>query len=852
MRAEVSPQHITARPGQPAVVTISITNTGTLISGQQIRVYGIDRQWATLDKESLSLFPDDRGVATLTITLPKGIPAGGRTVTVEISELTPPQEVRRFEVELTVPENPAVGLAVDPPSVSGGRKARVGLILENTGNSLLEPDDLGLFGTDEEGAIDFRFVPPVPMLGPGERFIGAAEMRAKRPWFGSPKVRPFTIKAGSPVAPVLAMGAWQQKPRLTRGALALGGLLAAATVFAVVIAASLSQVVTKSTSDRNLALQVAQAGQSASANSGKGSINGLVSLLTTGKPEPGVTVNLYQAANTADPILSIATDNSGTYTFSGLAAGEYKLLFSGAGFTQLWFPQSLTPDNATAVSVNTSPVSGINMSLGGQPVTVSGQVMGSDLAGAVLTLEIPAGAGGTSAAPASGASQSAVSGPIIVSTQTLDSSGQFSLANVPSPALYQLVVTEPGYAPSVQNISLDGGVPRTGITITLSKGGGSVSGTVSSTSGPLGEATVSASDGTTTVSTVTETTPGAVGNFTLSNLPTPDNLTLVISDAGYATQTLSLSIGADQQLKGENVTLTSGVGSVSGTATTINGAPAGGVTVTASNGQITRTTVTLSQGAIGTYSFTGLTVPSTYTVTFSRSDLSSQTQAANLTATNPNDPNVNADMVSDTASIFGTVTQSGGSPVSEVSIQLVSGSTKYQVTSASVPKPGAYAIQGIVPGTYTISATRPGGLPTSRIVTLAAGQNLQYNPLLAAAASIFGHVTLVGTNGVTPVPGTEVKLYLTSQYPTLVAATVTTDANGDFTFANVDAPQSYVVSFDYPAGSAPQETEVVTTALGQASPVCGSDTTGSGSTTGPPSSPGSCVPQQDPVQVAIS
>jgi hypothetical protein len=188
-------------------------------------------------------------------------------------------------------------------------------------------------------------------------------------------------------------------------------------------------------------------------------------------------------------------------------------------------------------------------------------------------------------------------------------------------------------------------------------------------------------------------------------------------------------------------------------------------------------------------------------------------------------------MVPSTSAIYGTVSDATG-PLGEIAISLTSGTTTYAVTSASVPNLGAYEIDGIVPGTYTISFTRQGGLPTSSIVTLTAGQRLEDNPVLAPAASITG--TVVQANSPNqpppPVPGTEVILYVASQYPTVVTATTLTNANGTFTFNNVDAPQNYIVAFAYPQGSASQVTYLITTALGTQSQVCSS---GSGTTCQP-------------------
>ncbi|HLI55003.1 MAG TPA: carboxypeptidase-like regulatory domain-containing protein [Acidimicrobiales bacterium] len=893
MKVEVNPRRFSVVPGEPAVLTVSVSNTGGIISGHRVRVLGVDPRWVSLDQDRLSLFPDSAGVCVVTLTLPRGVPAGPRTVSIEVTELTPPHEREIVSVEVTVPAEPGLKLAVDPVSVTGGRSAAVAVLVENTGNA---PIDVALDGREETGEVQFRFDDPAPAVAPGEHRVGAAVLRAPRPWFGSPKVRPYTVVAGPPGAPVVAAGTWLQKARLSRGALALTGLLAAATVFAVVIAVALSQVVSNSNADRNLALQVAEAAQAGNAKAGTAGISGVVTEEATGTPVGGVTVDIYQSNDPTTPIVSTATGASGAYHFSGLAAGSYLLQFQGAGFASLWYPDSLTPASAMAVTVKSGQsVSAVDITLGGLPGTISGQVVGADPSGAVLTLEIP-GAGGAQAAAAAavnaappatpsspapaaaaatptttaggaatGASLSAASsdpsapptpaaqgaGPTIVTSQTLSSTGDFTLANVPSPGTFDLVVVKAGYAPAVAEVDLAGGESRSGVVITLHKGDGSISGTVSTAAGPLGGATIAASDGTSTVSSVSETTPGSVGDFQLDNLPTPDTLTVVVTAAGYASQTLSVSLAAHQQLTGLSVVLVPGSGSISGTVTTA-GQPAGGVTVTATNGQQTVSTVTLSIGNVGTYQLSGLVSPGAYTLTFSRPDLTSQTRAVSLTTSQPAVTGVDADLVADTASVYGTITQTNGQPVHQVTVQLSSGTTTYQVISADSPTPGAYEIDGVAPGTYTISFTRQGGQPTSSIISLVGGQRFEYNPQLTPAASIYGRV-VQESNPTQAVPDAQVTLYLATQYPTVSVATVLTDSSGDFTFENVDAPQNFVVGVAFPQGSSNQETVVVQTVEGQAVPVCGSEATGqvgAGPSPTTTTAGGQCDPTTDPLEVA--
>lgn len=831
MRVEVEPRSATVVPGYPTVLTVRVVNTGTVISGSSLRILGVDPRWVHLDQDQLSLFPDAAGVVVLTVTLPPGIPAGVRLLGVEVRELTPPMDRQVVEVELTVPAELGLKVDLDPVTTTGGHNATVGVLVANTGNSVL---DIDLSGTDEEGQVKFIFSPDRATLAPGDRTLAAAELKAKRPLLGSPKIRSFKVLVGPAQPPVGAFGTWVQKPRLTRGAIALIGLLLVVSVFALVLTFSLSRVVNKSSTDRDLALQVAQANQAGIGGGGSGSIKGTVTLLTTGAPVDGVTVEIFNAANSAQPLASAATNGTGGYQFQGLNVGNYKIRFSGAGFTQLWYPTSLTADNATPISLAAAQeLGGVDARLGGVPASLSGLVVGADPSGAMVSLAVPAAGQATATPAAGGATVSGTPGaaaapgasntPAIVTTQTLDASGAFTLAQIPSPSTYVLTVAKTGFATTTQQVDLGSGEQRKGIVITLRQGDGSISGSVSTSSGPLGGATVSASDGHTTVSTVS-ISQGTIGGFTLSNLPTPSTFTVTVSAAGFATQTLTLTLAAAQQLTGVVVTLAPGVGSISGHAKVAMGSPAvitpaGGVTVTVTNGQLSLQTVTLSTGDVGSYQVNGLAVPSTYTVTFSRSDLASQTKAVPLDAVgSATAANIDATLTSATAILSGIVRENdagvnppvcpapdGHCPVGEVRVSLSSGTTSYQTTSSSAAPVGKYEFDNVQPGTYTLSFTRPGGLPTSTILTLTAGVSTPFDPLLARAASITG---IVVDSSASPMPrqGVEVRLYRADRFPAGEFQSQLTNSDGRYTFVNLEAPQSYVLAFAFPPGTPGQLT----------------------------------------------
>ncbi|MXG88798.1 carboxypeptidase regulatory-like domain-containing protein [Nocardioides flavescens] len=870
MQVDVSPRRLDAVPGVPVPVTVTITNTGDLIAGFVLRVLGADPTWVELPDDELSLFPEETRTVLAQITVPPGITAGERRISVQVRELTPPEASSIDEVVLRVPEAPLTTLRVDPLTATSGRSARFSLLVENSGNTPLSGS---LLGQDPERRVKFRFDPPALDLAPGEHGVVDVRASARQTLFGAPVLRVLTVGVGTPgpatpAAPPAAPAdpadpaadaadaarlkvpgrrrktklpppaipedvpvthaTFVQKALMTRGPLSLLGLLLAVTVFAVVITLALSRLVGQSAADRNLALEVAAARDSAASGAGSGTgVGGTVSLLTSGAPVAGVAVAVYAAGDTADPVATTATDDTGVWKVGELPVGDYKITYRGAGFTQLWYPQALDASNADTVTLGAGEVKlGLDVALGGVPASIAGRVVGDDVSTATLTLRTPVGTAG--AAPTSGDSATTAEQGAQVMSVPIGADGTFQLSNVPSPSIYDLVVTKPGYATSTQRIDIGAGEERTGVEIALRKGDGVISGTLSSAGGPLGGATVTATSGTSSVTTMS-LTEGDVGAFTLRGLTTPGSYTVVASLDGYASQTMTLSLAEGQRLVGVGMTLGKASGAIGGTVTLRDGSAAEGVVVTITDGTQTIQTATSSEGKQakpGRWTATGLSLPGTYTVTFSRADLSSQTlsvvldSAGNLVSGGSSASGVDATMEPATAVLEGTVTQklsSGATTAAgEVTVTLSSGTDTYSVVSASVPAAlaGHYRFESVPPGTYTLSTSRTGITPTSTIVELAAGDERDYPLQLAASASVSGTVVRPGGE---PVPaGWVVELYRSGDYPRTPYLTTTTGAGGTFSFADVDAPQAYVVQVRRSAAAAPAGSRTVQVSTSQA------------------------------------
>ncbi len=837
MHVDIQPRQLELMTGVPTPVTITISNTGDVIGGYRVRFLGADPRWVQLPDEEISLFPEESRVVTALLTVPEGLGAGERRIAVQVSELTPPNASVVEELVLQVPYARSIRLAADPASLSAGRAARYNLLLENTGNTELTGY---LHGQDAEGKVSFRFSHPQVQLLPGEHAVIELKARAKQQFMGSPMVRVLDLHLldEPPTIPVLppaprrglkgrlrrapkpkprvsdekmpdSQVTFLQHPFVARGLLAMFGLLAAVTIFALVISVALSRIVGQSAADRNLALEIAAA-RDAAANSGTASMSGIVRLLTSGKPVPGVAVNVFPADDTETPVATTATGPDGVWSAANLAAGKYKVTFRGAGFVQLWYPRSVESTDGVTIELSKGMRrAGLDVDLGGVPASIAGTVVGDDVSTATLSLRTPL-------PDTTGLSGISDKGALVKSVP-VGSDGTFTLTDVPSPSVYDLVVQKKGFATSTQRVDVGAGEERTGVEITLRRGDGVISGLVNGPDGPLPGASVQVTSGTTSVTSMT-LTEGDVGSFNVRSLPTPGTFTIVATKPEYASVTQTITLAAGQRLTGVSMTLNKSSGSLRGIVRSLPfNTPTGGVLVSVTDGQTTVQTATQSQEDVGSWRVDGLAVPGTYTITFSRADLAAQTISAALDSgggvssqsagASVGDKGLRVTMQPSSATVEGRVRQrvgSGTRPIGEVTVSLSSSTANYTVTTASVPadNAGRYRIEGVPPGTYTVSVSRGGVTPTSTLLVLKAGEVRTYSPILAEPASITGSV-VQKVGGASVGAGWFVEIYRSSGYPGTLYRTTKTDASGSFTFDDVDAPEAYVIQVRRTEGSSP-------------------------------------------------
>lgn len=368
-------------------------------------------------------------------------------------------------------------------------------------------------------------------------------------------------------------------------------------------------------------------------------------------------------------------------------------------------------------------------------------------------------------------------------TTSSDLDGAWGFADVPTPGVYELLFAASGYSTKSYIVTTADPEKPVQLDVELVPGDGSLGGRVSGPGGPLGGVEITATDGVVTYHTATAT-EGDIGAWSLPVVGTPARYIVTFARRGYGTETLAvdLATGASQPALG--VAMVAGVGSIAGKVHA-GGFPLGNVTVTATDGAITRSTTTLTEGSPGTFLLPQLPIPGSYTVTVGRTGFVAQSLTVELTgATDALD----IALIPATAMIWGHITTAGSVPpagVAGVGIDVTDGTNVYKSTTALSPA-GVFELGGLPPGTYTVTFSRFEYETASSLITVSAGERRRVDLALAEKqqASIPQNATLSGVvysaaNG-QPLPGARVTVQTEAPFPT-----ATVGADGSFSFQNL-------------------------------------------------------------------
>jgi hypothetical protein len=732
MRLSLVEDRITLAPGRPGTAEIEVTNTLDAIDGLTARIVGLDGVVATCEPLLLPLFPNTTGRILLKLTVPPSFPAGPHRGSIEVDSSVAPDQPGRVTLGIEVVPHRAAEVTVIPPLRSGTHRASYEVVLENTGNTAL---DMGLAASDPERAVATAFTPQSTEVQPGKSAKLALAIKTRRRLLGGDTTRALTVLATTTDLEVEAGARFRQRPVIPRGLRTVIVLAVILALWAMAFLFGLSRAFGHDTLTKQAppsfyascttCANAASSFQPAALDLGVptwavpksgvddsigGQVSGKVVAASTGSGIGRITIEAVRdTPNGTALVASAATDTDGSYTLDGLLPGSYKLHFTAEGFQDLWYPTPVTVDAMQPRAVD-------DVTIAGMPGKITGDVDTGQEPPVPVTVTVQ---------PLEGATATPI--PPVVTSQ-----GHYVVTGLPAPGSYDLSFSAFGYKTASDVETLGGGEDRVAATIRLSAGSGEIDGVVTDGTNPLGGVTITATSNGQTITSATPTT-GSIGHFSLAGLVTPGTYLLTFAKDAFGTKTIAVALGPGQVNNNLTVAMVGGAGGISGQVVDQLGHPIGGVTVTVNGGAAPISTQTLTAGAVGTYVISGLATPGHYTVTFSIPGFAGQTVPADLSSSGVAN-NVNGTLALTAGEISGTVmSNAAGNPaLAGVTVTSTDGTTVRTTMSSSSP-PGAFAITGLPPGTYSVTFSVNGFANQTVLVQLAPGQHAVQNIVLAAA-----------------------------------------------------------------------------------------------------------------------
>ena len=510
-------------------------------------------------------------------------------------------------------------------------------------------------------------------------------------------------------------------------------------------------------------------------------------------PIPNTTVTLTGTTGSGQNVnLTTTTDSTGAYNFANLQAGTYTITETQPtgyldGKTTQGTPGTGTAgDNVISTITLAQSVKGINNNFG--------ELLPSSLAGFVYVDANNNGDKETGETPIPNTTVSLTGtddlGASVSLTTTTDSTGAYDFTNL-RPGSYTITETQPANY-------LDGkttqGTPGTGTAgdnvisaITLAQN-------VNGVNNNFGELLPSLAS----LSGYVYVDANNNGIKESGETPIP-NTTVTLTGTSSTGQNVNLTTTTDSTGAYNFANLQAGTYTITETQPTgyLDGKTTQGTPGTGTAGDNVISTITLGQSVNGVNNNFGELLPSS------------------LAGFVYVDANNNGVKETGETSIPNTTVSLTGTDDLNASVSLTT------TTDAT----GAYSFNNLRPGSYTISETQPTayldgkttqGTPGTGTVgdnvisaiTLAqnvAGTNNNFGELLPGVSSLSGFVYLdVNEDGVkgageAPIPGTTITLTGTTTTGTQVSLTTTTDANGAYTFSNLQAG-TYTIRETQPTG----------------------------------------------------
>ncbi|MFG6149247.1 carboxypeptidase regulatory-like domain-containing protein [Halobacillus sp. B23F22_1] len=492
-----------------------------------------------------------------------------------------------------------------------------------------------------------------------------------------------------------------------------------------------------------------------------GSISGLVTN-QNGDPLTNTAVEIKVFDQAGNLIIIVLADSNGQFTIPELNPGSYQLTISAQGFSS----------QTVGAVVEAGEDTFLTIPLASNPARITGQVVDSvtsdPISGAIVTV-------------------SDVNGLPITNAVT-DLNGNFLIGGLP-PTTVIVSAVAAGYGSASTAVLLSPGA-TVSTTIALTPQPGGVTGVVTSavTSEPISGATVQIFDETRALVVTLTTDPNGLYSFT--NL-SGGVYRIVVSAAGFGTALQDVTVSSNQ-ITTATFSLVENPGSIRGTVINqVTGEPLLGVTVVirqfSPTGPIIQTIATDSNGQFLVENLT----PGAYTVTAFTPSFGSQSASVQVNANLTTE--VTLELLPNAGTVEGMVTSSvTGAGLSNVRVSVFDDNGILVVT-VQTDNQGRYQVEGLRPGSYTITFFHPDFQTATIGTVIIANQTstvnaaLQPNPgrIEGQVFDAFEEVPLIGA---------VVQLFPSQSL--IPIANAVTDDNGFYYLPGV-APGEYIITASF-------------------------------------------------------
>jgi large repetitive protein len=685
----VQPEQIDATPGDPVVLTVSVANHLPTASLFQIRVVGADTDWSGAPQITPLLEPGAHSSLELTVTLPLGFPAGEHLLGVEVVPLTPqgtpsPDQRQRRVADVVVSVGSLSGLhaVLEPRTIYGRRRAKVqrtnvstmlrgggvrrargGQATVSLRNRSFEPIQVSLTASSPGDEVAVSFDRSEMVVPPGHVVPVRAKVRGTRPLWGQPRRTPFTVAAKGTGNPVYLEGSYYRHARIRPGAIKGLGILTVLALWASTLVVVYDRVTQSDDPEQATAQQASDVADTAGAGNG-------ADVAGDGQESGGIQdLSLTPASVEASGKVTAREPNGVRVRIRSV---------------------SLVDEISQDATFQASPRSATS-----RGVKLFGR------RGGVLNNRVV---------------------PAEVATTT-DDEGRWAVGGLEGPGFFEIRFSKAGYATRAYVVEFpEDGSPIV-VDTELEAGDGGISGIVSGPDGPLGGVNITVTDGTVTLTTTTPTT-GNVGQWSVDGLTTPGSYLVTATRYGYGTATQLVRLGGGQTVNGVQMQMRPGTGAITGTVRSPAG-PMGDITITAIDGDVVRTTTSLTEGPVGTFSLTDLPSPGNYTLTVEGEGYLSQTRDVALTG---DETSVAIELTARTGIVYGRITDTAGQALGGVGITAISEDHQYKSTTAP---DGRFELVGLEPGSYVIEFFSFEHHTGSSLITIGSGGLREVNLSLA-------------------------------------------------------------------------------------------------------------------------